>query len=266
MNLVDSKKNEAIKIAMVSGKGGTGKSTICANLALALSKYGKDVVVVDTDVNMANLELIVGMEGMPITLNSVIAGNADITQAIYEYSENMRVVPAGVSLDELKFDNSAELEIIIERLDSMCEVLLIDCPAGLNQDVNSIISSADHVIVIVTPDITSVSDAIKLINLSTKLETSVLGAVVNKVTNDSSELTTKAIETILELPVVASVPQDDTVRANAAYGVLSVEKQPESGLSNSIMELAAKLTGNRYIPQKGPSSSLVDKIKRLFKR
>jgi len=74
----------AITIAIASGKGGTGKTTISANLAVALSKFGKDVIVLDADIAMANLELVMGLDGKPVTLNDVLAGNASIERAIYD--------------------------------------------------------------------------------------------------------------------------------------------------------------------------------------
>ena len=65
-------------ISIASGKGGVGKTTISANLGIALSNLGWDVLVMDMDINMANLELILGLEGKPVTLQEVLSGKEDI--------------------------------------------------------------------------------------------------------------------------------------------------------------------------------------------
>jgi len=89
-------------ITVASGKGGTGKTTLTANLGIALAQHGYDVTIVDADITMANLELILGMEGLPVTLQNVLAGEARIEEAIYSGPGGVKVVPAGVSLEGLR--------------------------------------------------------------------------------------------------------------------------------------------------------------------
>lgn len=116
----------AITIAIASGKGGTGKTTISANLAVALSIFGKEVIVIDADIAMANLELIMGIEGMPVTLNDVLSGSADINDAIYNGPGGVKVVPAGVSLDGFKKAKPEKLMEVLVELDQKGDILLID--------------------------------------------------------------------------------------------------------------------------------------------
>jgi len=250
----------AITIAVASGKGGTGKTTTCANLAVALSKFGKQVTVIDADIAMANLELIMGIEGKPITLNDVLSGNADIESAIYEGPAGVKVVPAGVSLDSFKKARPERLLEVLTKLDEQSEVLLIDCPAGIGKEALTAISAAEHLLVVVNPEISSISDALKVVSIANRVETNVLGAIINRVTEDSSELSSRSIETILEVPIVGIVPEDTNVRRSSAFGVPIVLKHNDSPAAQAIMELAAKLVGKKYIPQEKPKDTFVKKF------
>ena len=80
-----------ISITIASGKGGVGKTMLSSNLGIALSQFGKDVTILDADIEMANLELHLGLEGMKVALHDVLAGEADISQEIGRASCRERV-------------------------------------------------------------------------------------------------------------------------------------------------------------------------------
>ena len=240
----------AVSIAVASGKGGTGKTTISANLAVALAKFGKDVIVLDADIAMANLELVLGIEGKGKTLNDVLAGNASIEEAIYEGPAGVKVVPAGISLDAFRKARPEKLEEVLEKLHEMAEIIIIDCPAGIGKEALTAISAAENLILVVNPEISSISDALKVIAIAKRLETRVLGAIINRTMKEDSELSSKAIATILEVPILGVVPEDPNVRKCAAFGEPIVVKYPDSPAAQAIMEIAAKLIGKKYIPKK----------------
>ncbi|HIP16335.1 MAG TPA: septum site-determining protein MinD [Methanothermococcus okinawensis] len=250
----------AISIAIASGKGGTGKTTISANLAVALAKFRRDVIVLDADIAMANLELVLGVEGKGKTLNDVLAGRASIEEAIYEGPAGVKVVPAGISLDAFRKARPEKLEEVLKKLHDMAEIIIIDCPAGIGREALTAISASEHLILVVNPEISSISDALKVIAIARRLDTNVLGAVINRTMKEDSELSSKAIATILEVPVLGVVPEDPNVRKCAAFGVPIVIRYPDSPASQAIMEIAAKLIGKEYKPKKVEKESFIKKF------
>ncbi|AEH07332.1 cell division ATPase MinD [Methanothermococcus okinawensis] len=255
----------AITIAIASGKGGTGKTTISANLSVALSKFGKDVIVLDADIAMANLELVMGLDGKPITLNDVLAGSVSVEQAIYEGPAGVKVIPAGVSLDSFKKAKPEKLLEVLTKLHELGEIIIIDCPAGIGKEALTAISTAEHLILVVNPEISSISDALKVVAISRRFETNILGTIINRTTAEDSELSAKAIETILEVPILGIIPEDPNIRRCAAFGEPIVIRYPDSPASQAIMQIAARLTGKEYIPKKTEEKSFIKKfIKGLF--
>ncbi len=235
-------------IAIASGKGGVGKTTITANLGAALAGLGKDVILLDADVAMANLELIMGLEGQPVTLNDVLSGDADIKEAIYEGPGGVKVIPAGIPMDFLKKVKIDRLEKTIHSLLSKADIILIDAPAGLEKNALTAIEVAEEMILVINPEVPSITNALKTRIMAEKLGVNVLGVVVNREKNDKTFLTTNEIEIILKIPVLAKIPEDPEVSRSAAYSELLILRNPLSGFCNSIIQLAAYLIKEGYHP------------------
>ena len=230
-------------ITVASGKGGVGKTTITANLGVALSTYGEETIVLDADVAMANLELILGMEGKSITLHDVLSGEASIEDAIYEGPGGVKVIPAGISLEGLRKIRLDRLEEALSILVENADILLIDAPAGLEKDALAAIAAAQELILVTTPEVPSISDALKTKIVANKLGVEITGVVINREQHDKTFLTVNEIETILEVPVIAVVPDDPEVSRAAAFGEPLVIKNPKSPTSHAIMQLGADLIG-----------------------
>lgn len=241
-----------------------GKTTLTANLGVVLAGYGEDVTLLDADVGMANLELILGMEGQPVTLNDVLSGDADIQDAIYDGPGGMKAIPAGLSLHTLKKVKIDRLKKTVESLLSQTDILLIDAPAGLEKDALAAIDVAHEMILVTTPEVPSISDALKTRIVASRLGVNVLGVVVNRERNDKTLLTTREIEIILKVPVLAKIPEDPEISRSAAFSKLFVLKNPKSQTNNPIMQLAAHIVGRNYIPivtdKKGLISRLIEGI------
>jgi len=247
-------------ITIASGKGGVGKTIVTANLGVALASYGESVVVLDADITMANLELVLGMEGKSVTLHDVLAGKASIEEAIYEGPEGVKVVPAGISLEGLRNVKLERLEEALSHLVENTDILLIDAPAGLEKDAISALAAADEVLLVTTPEVPSISDVLKTKIIADKLDVNIIGVIVNREQHDKTFLTVEEIETILEVPVIAVIPEDVEVSRSAAFGEPIVVKNPKSPVSNAIMKLAADLIGKEFHPIEPDKKGVIAKL------
>ncbi|MFQ5975659.1 MAG: AAA family ATPase, partial [Candidatus Hydrothermarchaeales archaeon] len=142
-----------ISICIASGKGGTGKTTLSANLGVALGEIGKNIIILDADIEMANLALHFGLEGTAITLHMVLSGESNIQDVIYEGPAGVKVVPSGISLYSLIKVDPDRLGGVLQELMKTVDILLIDAPAGLGKSAVVALASTQEVILIVNPDI-----------------------------------------------------------------------------------------------------------------
>lgn len=240
-------------------KGGVGKTTLTSNLGVALASYGIDVTL-DADVSMANLELILGMEGKPVTLHDVLSGTADIEEAIYNGPGGIKVIPAGLSLYALQNIKIDLLKEVVDSLLSITDILLIDAPAWLEEDALTAIDVSEELILVTTPEVPSISDALKTKRVADELGVETLGIVINRDRKDKTLLTSNEIEIILKAPVIASIPEDPEFSRSAAYSIPLILKNIKSTTYNSIMQLAANILDINYISTIPDKKGLISKL------
>lgn len=248
-------------ISIASGKGGVGKTTISANLGIALSNLGWDVLVMDMDINMANLELILGLEGKPVTLQEVLSGKEDIYNAIYEGPGGVKIVPAGLSLPNLKYIKRERLEEVFDDLMGNVEILLLDSPAGLERDALDAMSLADEMILVTTSEVTSISDTLKTKLVADKMGIDILGVVINREKSYDEFLSIEEIEAILEVPIISIIPENPKLISCFSSGDPIMMKEPGSKTSSSFNQLASYLMGQPYqINNRGFVSRFIDSL------
>jgi septum site-determining protein MinD len=237
-------------IVLTSGKGGVGKTTLTSNLSAALSELGEKVIAMDANLTTPNLGLQLGMHLAPNTLHDVLKGTIPLENAIYPHPYGFKVIPAGLSLDDLRGVDVGRLPEISLKLLGKADYIIMDCAAGLGREAISALSASDEAMIITNPDLPSVADALKVIKIAQESNVQLLGTVVNRIKNTKNELTQSEISNILGIPIIAEIPEDNNVATSIALKRPIIEYAPNSPAAIEIRKLAAWLTGKRYEPPK----------------
>lgn len=233
-------------IAVASGKGGVGKTTLVSNLSAALARFNRSVVAVDGNTTTPNLGLYLGIPLYPKTLQDVMRGRASVRDAIYTHSDGFRVIPADMSVEKIMTPKSHRMMDAIYKFLGECDFVLIDTAAGLGSEAASAIRSADELLVVTNPDLASLSDALKLIKVAERHETRPMGVVVNRIKNEDIELGLREIEEFLGVPVLGAINEDYAVRKATAERSPVVSHSPKSLAAQQFMSTAAGLVGESY--------------------
>jgi septum site-determining protein MinD len=246
-------------ISILSGKGGVGKTTVVINLATALvSKFNKDVIIVDCNVTASHLGLYLGMYYCPITLNEVLKEEAKITDAIYDHHTQVKIIPSSLRLTDLKGVDITKLKDLVKELSGV-DFILLDSAPGLGREALSAVQASNEAIFVTTPYIPSTIDVIRCNEMVKKLEIGSLGIVLNMVGNEKHELNEKEIERLAELPVLASIPLDKNIPKSLASREPLIVYEPNSSASRGFMRLSARLIGEKY------EIGFLEKLKRFLK-
>jgi septum site-determining protein MinD len=255
-------------IAIASGKGGTGKTTLTANLGICLSKLGKKVLLIDADVAMANLSLILGMQSSPITLHDVLLGEAQVHDAIYDGPQGIHFIPSGLSLDNYKRVDSERLSGLVSELTDNYDFILLDAAAGIEKNVLSALSSAQETLLVTMPTSPAIADALKTKLVAQRLGSKVMGVVINFVMGEKGEISKQEAAGILELPVMGIVPFDAEVRKSfmqQKVAPVSLRKT-NSDAAKEFQKIASRLTGIKVAESKVEKQGFFSKLFGKFKK
>ena len=154
-------------ISVTSGKGGVGKSNVVANLAMALAEQGKKVLIVDADLGVGNLDVLLGLSPQ-YNLNHVLSGEKGLAEIIVEVNSSIKLIPAGSGVQEYTSLGQHEKLKLLDELDMLEEefdIMIIDTEAGISENVTYFTVAAQEIVVVVSPEPTSITDVYALIKL-----------------------------------------------------------------------------------------------------
>jgi flagellar biosynthesis protein FlhG len=159
-------------VVVTSGKGGAGKSTVALNLALSMCANGQKVVLMDADLGLGNIDIMLGL--VPeYNLYHMITNKKSLRDIIITGPDNLKIIPGGSGISELANLNDEQLRrILVElgTLDGEYDYMIIDTGAGISNSVTSFLLASDDVIVVTTPEPTSLTDAYGIIKTMARAE------------------------------------------------------------------------------------------------
>ena len=247
-------------LAITSGKGGVGKTFLAANLAAALARRGERVLVLDADLGLANLDVVLNLHPK-VTLHDVFTGKVLLEDAILPAPCGFSVLLAGSGLVEYSRLTSEVRQQLVQIIDTVAprfDHILIDTGAGISDVVLYAVSLADAVLVISTPEPTSMTDAYAMIKvLATQQQRRAIRLVVNQVGRvGDGRAILKQLQLVadkfvapqlapesgsLKLDLIGEVPDDPAVRAAIVKRKLLLAIQPGCAAAQAIEAIATKL-------------------------
>jgi septum site-determining protein MinD len=231
-------------IAVLSGKGGVGKTVLTLNLGLALNHFGEDNVVIDADLQNPNVGLHLGFYEYALTIHDALEKEISILDVVHLHSSGLKIVPASLSLEYI-YTNPERMRELFYELEGH---VLVDSAPSLGKEAIASIKACDEVLVVTNPEITAVTDCIRLIELLRKMNKKILGVVVNRKTNKHYEIDNKEIEDVCKAPIIGVIPEDENVKKAISRGVPVIAYKPHSPASIAIKKIAAEILEKDYKP------------------
>lgn len=239
-------------IAIISGKGGVGKTTTAINLGCALTNFGRDVLLLDANLQTPHLALALGSPKLPHALNDVLHGKRNIRDAAFLHPCGVKIVPASLHIDHMRSTTLKNIHDALLGLLGTTEIVLLDTAPGFGSDFAHVVKAAGTVLIVTNPELPAVADAIKAISLAEECGANVLGVVVNRASDgnrhDPYELSTANIAALTGKTVLCTIPEDGNARAALSMKTPLVHAFPDSPASVGFKSLAAALTGQHYQP------------------
>jgi len=244
-------RNVVRTIAIASGKGGVGKTNITANLAIALRRQNKDVLVFDADLGLSNIDVIFNL-ATRYNIKHLFSGEKSLRDLIVDGPEGIKILPASSGIQELtSLDEFQRLRLIeeFETFDDPVDFLLIDTSSGISSNVAFFCMAAQEIIIVTSPEPTAMTDAYALIKvLFTKYQEKEFKILVNSVKTEEEaqevyRRLSKAAERFLSISLdyIGSIPYDRSVEKAVRRQMPLIKLYPDSRASQSLIEISRRL-------------------------
>lgn len=235
-------------ITITSGKGGVGKTTAVANLAVALAADGRKVVCIDGDIGLRNLDIVMGLENRIVyDIVDVIEGRCKLRQAMIrdKHFPNMYLIPAAQTRDKTAVSPS-DMVRICDELRPDLDFVLIDSPAGIERGFRNAIAAADKVLVVTNPEVSSVRDADRVVGILEAEEKGAPALILNRLNpvmvKQHDMLSAEDVLDLLAIQLIGIVPEDEGVIVGSNRGT-PVAYDQKSRAGQAFRNIAKRLQG-----------------------
>lgn len=235
-------------ITITSGKGGVGKTTAVANLAVALASNGSKVVCIDGDIGLRNLDVILGLENRIVyDIVDVIEGRCRLKQAMIRDKKlsGLFLIPAAQTRDKNAV-SATDMNRLAKDLRSECDYVLIDSPAGIERGFKNAIAPADRVIVVTNPEVSAVRDADRVIGILEAEGKGPASLILNRLNpamvKKNDMLSADDVLDLLAIELIGIVPEDQGVIVGSNRGA-PVAADPKSKAGQAFRNIARRITG-----------------------
>ena len=233
-------------IAVLSGKGGTGKTTVCAGIATALAEAGLRVLCIDCDVGLRNLDISLGLSQVSaLSFVDVAQGGYDLEQAaVHPQFPKLRFLTAPVNCQADAVDQAA-FRMLLTQAKSQFHYVFLDAPAGIDAGFRLAAQFADRVLLVTGPDPASVRDASRAGEMLELMKKKNVRLIVNRINKKMVSAMGMTIDDVMDkagLPLLGIVPEDPNVVLSAAFGKPLLQ-QTRRGAGAACRRIAKRIQG-----------------------
>lgn len=241
-------------VSVTSGKGGVGKSTLVANMALSLGQAGRKVLILDGDLGMANIDIMYGVRATG-SVEQVLSGQRSLEEIMIDVAPNVTLIPGGSGVYGLQNTSVLQRKLLLDQVNSLeqhFDIMFIDTASGIDDNVLYLNSAAQEILVVLNPDPSSLTDAYALIKVMHRKFNERRFSVVSNLVADEREglqvfkRLSDVAQKFLNISLVYKgfIPSDVDLRKATKSQQLVVREHPRSASSLAIKMLSEKLSGS----------------------
>ncbi len=267
-------------IAITSGKGGVGKTTLSINLGIALSRLGFRVCLIDVDLGTANVEFLLGLNAR-YNIGHLLNGEMGLKDILVEGPEGLQILPGASGLEKLANLNEWQFTRLVNsfnEIDKLFDLVILDTGAGISSNVTNFLMAADEILLVTNPDPHAVLDAYALIKTISRLRDKLnIKLVVNRVSKPGDEARVKlnllnTCQAYLNQPIefLGVIPDSSTVALSIREMTPFILHYPDSAAAGSLINIAQRLTGSaarrpqQEADEQGGLRRFIGELQKLF--
>jgi septum site-determining protein MinD len=240
----------ATVITITSGKGGVGKTTTTANLAVALASTGSKVICLDTDIGLRNLDVVMGLENRIVyDIVHVVEGAAKLKQAMIRDKRlpHLFLIPAAQTRDKSAVSPS-DMVRVCDDLRPDFDFILMDSPAGIERGFRNALAPSDKVLIITNPEVSAVRDADRIIGLVESEQKGPPSLIINRIKPEMVKrgdmLSIDDVLDVLAIDLIGIVPEDEQILVGSNRGA-PVALDEKSRAGQAFRNIAQRLKGEQ---------------------